>query len=1274
MCGVEVSLKADVDTAQISEDILRVLPDKNDPFSKGSMCPKASALVPLHFDPEKLRQPVKRITKETGEIDWQEISWDEAYSTVIDSLKEVREKHGKDSIASYLGNPIVHNLGMLLFVKTLTRAIGSRNVFSATSMDQLPHHFAAHYMFGHEFRIPVPDVDRTNYMIIMGANPIASNGSMMTSAGISRRLKEIQERGGKFVVIDPRKTETANIASEHYFIKPSTDVYFLLSFLTIIFRDKKVKIDKLKDHINGFGELEKIVNDFADQFSPENVSLITGLSADTIERLASEYLSHDKAVLYGRMGLSTQLHGGLCHWLINTINLVSGHLDTEGGMMFPKPAIDLARDKVQKNVFGRWKSRVRGLKEFAGEFPVSAMTDELLTEGEGQVKAFVTICGNPVLSSPGGNRLDKALENMEFMVSIDNYINETTRHADIILPTPSGLEIDHYDLIFNIISVSNNVKFSEALFPPDESRPYDWQVLKTLTQGLAPNGLGLFDRLATPRRVINWGLMLGPYGKLSSPKRWFNGLSLKKLIESKHGINLGALIPQVPVSLKTPDKKVHIAPEVFVQRLAEIRESVFPELLNAALDEKTKKETSNQSFTLIGRRHVSTNNSWMHQVKKLSRSKQVRCTAMMHPDDAESLALGEGDIVAVSSRTGSIELPLEITNVMMKSVISIPHGFGHNKKDTRISNAESKPGVSLNDITDYLRVDELTGNAAFSGLAVSIKKIMDNSINLANENVVTSGKPLLVLYGSQSGNAEILATEVVSAAGEHDLLAKAVSMDKIDVDLLKHAERLLIIVSTFGEGEMPHAAEDLWESITASKMSDLNQTYYAVLALGDSSYDDFCQSGKNWNKRLAELNAQAVQDVVLCDTDYEEIAEKWQNQILPNLGTLGDQTIMSLEEVSSVMPVFSLTDDASGKYNRRNPMQAVLKNKVLLNKEGSSKQTYHYEFTLEDTEQSYNTGDIFYVLPKNNIRLIEQLLSHCRLKQDEKLIGKLTTEYEIRTPSKKLLTLIAEHYPESVISQLLKDNDLSNASMYGKDVLELLTEYPVVNSEESLLSVLATLAPRAYSIASSIQKHRGEVHLTVARVEYTRKDRQYFGTSSTYLSDRLEQGSEVNCYFSANKYFGVPDDNNAPIILVGPGTGIAPFRGFLEEREFRKATGKNWLFFGDRESQYDYLYEDELLNFQKDGLITRLDTAFSRDQKEKIYVQDRMLGQAKTLFKWLEKGAYIFVCGDAERMAKDVDTTLHTIVKEQGNMKSDAEAASYVQALVKEKRYVRDVY
>lgn len=1254
MCGIEVTL----DKTSATDDVeIVVKPDLADSFSKGSMCPKAPALAALHTDPSRLRQPVKRV----GD-DWVDISWDEAYSAVEQNFKRIRTEHGADAIASYLGNPIVHNMGMMLFVKSLTEAIGSRNVFSATSMDQLPHHFAAHFMFGHEFRIPVPDVDRTDFMIIMGANPIASNGSIMTSAGIRERLKSIEERGGQFVVLDPRLTETAKLATAHHFIKPGTDVYFLLAFLHVLYRDKLVDTKSLTEHLSGLSEIEAL----AGAVTPTDAESVTGVAAEVIEKLVHDYAKQDRAVLYGRMGLSTQLHGGLCHWLINSINIVSGHFDRPGGMMFPTPAIELARGKSQQKRFGRWTSRVRQMPEFYGELPVSAMTEELTTEGPGQVRGFLTVCGNPVLSTPGGHRLDEALGEVEFMVSIDNYINETTRHANIILPTPSGLEIEHYDLIFNLISVANNVKYSQALLPPANDVPRDWQVLKELIARLSPSGPGLMHRFMTPRRIINWGLMLGAYGKLSHPKRLFSGLTLKKVLAAKHGIRLGALVPRVPEGMMTPDKKIQMAPQVFTEHVQKLQlEKRFSQTATTA------QSPDERPFGLIGRRHVSTNNSWMHQFRKLSVSRQVRCTAMINSDDAQRLSIVDEQNVKVTSDTGSICLPAEITDAMMPGVVSIPHGFGHTKSGTRIPHAEAKPGVSVNDITDHNHVDELTGNAAFSGLRVSIEAAGAN-----DAQSLLAGKPLTVLYGSRTGNAEFTAQDIAKRSAEHGLLTRTIAMDEVDVSQLAQMERILIVCSTYGEGDMPDNAQRLWDELNAADAPRLTNTFYSVLAFGDSSYETFCEAGKNWDKQFEQLGATRIADRIDCDVDYIDASENWMDLALPAIASVGDQT--DIEATADY-----LQKPSEQRYSRTNPFAAPLLNKYVLNAEGSAKQTYHYSLSLAGAGITYNVGDTINILPINQESLVRDLLAQVNSDGHELIDGSDKTVYqrllhdlEIRTPSRALLDALVERSANTDLKDVMQSDDQSALErfLWGKDILDLLVMNPqAITSTTQLCSVLRPLTQRSYSISSSLNRYPDEVHLTVASVRYKDNDRDYKGVASCFMADQLEIGETVRVYFAPNNSFSLPENDETPIIMIGPGTGVAPFRGFLQERQFRKAQGKAWLFFGDQHAATDFLYEPEINGWVDDGVLDRLDLAFSRDQKEKVYVQNRMLEQAQELYRWLEEGAVLYVCGDATRMAKDVDDTLHQIIQEQGGMAHES-ASAYVKQLVHDKRYLRDVY
>ena len=1232
MCGVEVKY----DPQALGEKQISVIPDKLDPFSRGSMCPKAPVLGPLHYDESRLKYPVQRKGDQ-----WERISWDEAYDTIEREFNRLRTTHGDDTIASYLGNPIVHNLGMLLFVKTLTKAIGSKNVFSATSMDQLPHHFAAHFMFGHEFRIPVPDIDRTDHMIILGANPLASNGSIMTSAGVTERLKHIKDRGGKFVVIDPRKTETAKVASEHHFIKPATDVYFLLAFLHILYRDDHVKLERLASHIKG----EEIIRDLVAPFKPNLVADITGIPEQVIERLAAEFAAQDKAVIYGRMGLSTQPHGGLCNWLLNTINIISGNFDCEGGMMFPAPAIELARGKTQPTAFGRWTSQSRGLKEFYGEYPVSGMVDEFHGEGGKKIRGFMTICGNPVLSTPSGSRLETRLPDLEFMVSIDNYINETTRHANIILPTPSGLEIDHYDLIFHTISVSNNAKFSEALFPVEKDRPYDWQVLKELIRRLSPNGLDLFTRFATPRRVVNWGLMLGRYGKLSHPKRWFSGLSLKKVIKSEHGIRLSPLMPRVPEGLITDDRKINMSPDPYIDRLKEIIATDFPALVKAS------NPVGKDELRLIGRRHVSTNNSWMHQYKKLSRSKMVRCTAMLNPDDAKRLRISDGSDILVSSRIGDIRLPAEVTDDMMQGTICIPHGFGHHRKGTRVPIASEKPGVSVNDITDHMIIDPVTGNAAFSGQIVNVKPLEDY-----REVKQVTGKPLNVIYGSRTGNAEAVAADVARMAESHDMAAKVMPMDEIDLEALASFERVMIICSTYGEGDMPDNAQALWEAAQQAGDVDLSLVHYSVMALGDTAYETFCQAGKDWDARLEALGAKRISERMDSSVDYTENAQNWMQTTLPIITQQGDQT----QRVTQASNAQKTTTPGT---SRDNPLTFKITDKKSLTAESSSKETYHYTLEHEGIGRLYQTGGILNVFSENDPDLVKDFAKaigvNLKLKKNKALKSDLLEKFDLRTPSIDLLEMVG----------LSLEDDLG-----GQDVLDILNRIPKAKRDVArVLKCLRPLMPRSYSIASSPNQTPDQVDLCVATVRYDISGRQYGGVASTYLQDRVEPNGAVKGYFVSNKAFTLPEDKTRPVIMIGPGTGIAPFRAFLQEHSLQNYSSPMWLFFGDRNEATDFLYRDELEAFKDAGVLTKIDTAFSRDQKEKIYVQTRMRENGQAFYDWLEQGAALFVCGDAKHMAHDVDLALREIVATYGGL-NETDVDAYIETMKREKRYVRDVY
>ena len=678
ICGIEIKHE--------TGEILSIAGDKEDAFSRGHICPKALALKEIYEDKNRLKFPVKRFGN-----DWREISWQEAFDEIAQKLKEIQTKYGNNSVAVYQGNPSVHNFGTLLNSGSLLKALKTQNNFSATSVDQLPHHFAAWTMFGHPLLMPIPDIDRTEYFLILGANPLASNGSLMTAPDVINRLEAIKKRGGKVVLIDPRRTETARIASEHHFIKPSSDVYFLLAVIHTLFREDLVRLNRLAEFTDGTNEFLELVKDYA----PESVENLTGISAVEIRRIAAEFAAAKSAVCYGRMGVSVQKFGSLCHWLINSINILTANFDRAGGAMFTAPAFDLLQTAKSENIFNRWQSRVRNLPEFMGELPVAALAEEMLTDGDGQIKALITSCGNPVLSTPNGGQLETALDKLEFMISIDIYINETTSKANIILPPATGLETSHYDVIFNTFAVRNVAKYSAPLFRKGENAKYDWEIFQELYHRLSGEEKPL--TLVPPEAKLNFGLQIGRYK-----------LSLEELAKQPHGIDLGALEPCLPERLLTENKRINLAPELLVKDL-----------------ERLKIEASNSNefpFALIGRRHLRDNNSWLHNSEILMKGKN-RCTVLINDSDAEKLNLQNLQIVKVSSRVGSVEIPCEITENIARGVVSIPHGYGHNRDGVKLDTAKNHAGVSLNDLTDDRVIDELTGNAAFSNVLVKLESL-----------------------------------------------------------------------------------------------------------------------------------------------------------------------------------------------------------------------------------------------------------------------------------------------------------------------------------------------------------------------------------------------------------------------------------------------------------------------------------------------------------------------------------------------------------------------
>jgi anaerobic selenocysteine-containing dehydrogenase len=729
-CGLEITVK--------NGSVTRIRGDMDDVFSRGYICPKGSTLKQLHDDPDRLRRPL--VKRDGVHV---EVEWDEAWREVERGLGAVIAQHGRNAVATYMGNPSAHNLGSMTFGRVALQGIGTRQRYSASSVDQAPKQLTGGLMFGTVQSVPIPDIDHTHYLLMLGANPYASNGSLCTAPDFPGRLEAILSRGGKVVVVDPRRSETAQKASEWLPIIPNGDALFLAAIANVLFADGLVSIgDHVAPHLNGLAD----VRDAVSRFTPEAVERACGIDAKTIRRIAHELADAPSATVYGRIGTTTTAFGSTTSWLVDVVNTLTGNLDSEGGSLFTLPAAGGATTKGQPGrgkgfQFGKGTSRVKGLPEVMGEFPVAVLADEILTAGEGQIRAMVTLAGNPVLSNPNSGKLDKALASLEFMVSVDIYLNETTRHADVILPPPSHLQRDHYDVFLLAFAVRNVANYSPAVLPLDAGQPDEWEILAKL--GMIAQGAGadadpaVADDVAIaalvgsavrdpssnvcgrdadellaelskagrrgPARMVDFMLRTGPYGDAFGAAP--DGLSLEVLLANPHGIDLGALRPRIPEVIRTASGKIELAP---AQLLADV-ERLWQHASNV----------DDEELMLVGRRHIRSNNSWMHNISVLVKGKP-RCTLQMNPNDAVERGIAAGQSVRVKSRVGEVLAPVEITDDIRPGVVSLPHGWGHSVAGTRLSVAGEFAGVNSNLLTDEDLFDPISGTSVLNGIPVAV--------------------------------------------------------------------------------------------------------------------------------------------------------------------------------------------------------------------------------------------------------------------------------------------------------------------------------------------------------------------------------------------------------------------------------------------------------------------------------------------------------------------------------------------------------------------------
>ncbi|MFC7985021.1 molybdopterin oxidoreductase family protein [Streptomyces sp. NPDC057336] len=707
--------------------------DRDDVFSRGFVCPKGASFGAVDSDPDRLRAPLVR---RDGEL--REATWEEAFDAVAAGVRPVVERYGPHSVGVVLGNPNVHTMAGALYPNLLLGALGTRSLFTASTLDQMPKHVSSGLLFGDANAIPVPDLDRTDHLLLIGANPLESNGSLCTAPDFPGRLKALRARGGTLTVIDPRRTRTAKLADRHVAIRPGTDALLLAAMAHVLFEEDLVDLGALGPHVEGADEVRAAMS----EFTPESVAAACDVDAGVTRALARELAAAPTAAVYGRIGSCTVPHGTLASWLVDVLNILTGNLDRPGGALFPQAATDRTPRPAGPGrgfALGRWHSRVSAHPEAKGELPLSALAEEIDTatdEGE-PVRALLTVAANPVLSAPDGDRLDKALASLDFMVSVDPYLNETSRHAHVVLPPPPPAQSPHHDFALNTLAVRNQVRYTRPAVPLEPGRMAETEILARLTlavtggHGTDPSAVDamvvrqtldkavrdphspvhgrdpgeLADRLTGengPERRLDLMLRLGPYGDGFGARP--DGLTLDRLLAHPHGIDLGPLRPRLPQPLKTRSGKVELLPEPIAADLPR---------LGRALAERPA------GLVLVGRRHLRSNNSWMHNVPALTGGSN-RCTLYLHPDDAERLGVRDGQPVRVKGAGGEVTAPAEVTDTVRPGVVSLPHGWGHDRPGTRLTHAATDPGVNVNQLLDGSLLDPLSGNAVLNGIPVTL--------------------------------------------------------------------------------------------------------------------------------------------------------------------------------------------------------------------------------------------------------------------------------------------------------------------------------------------------------------------------------------------------------------------------------------------------------------------------------------------------------------------------------------------------------------------------